>query len=558
MKPASTSLAINSDSILYHSNGRINSDKNNGFSGERNIDSSKNTNPRDNSIVPIPSSSPRSQTQRRDLEQGPDDDDDDDGENDDVALAVIAGGENRDHQQQQRRNMATKREELVLQNKQYTLLNANINMPNNTLDYGLSKRIRVERDYSKGNACQYSLEFPPLLSGKIDEELFKVTIQKINSLFAEAEGAIMINIMEGILACATFYLSQLFLKPHYQRKLDMVEQYIKKSNDEFFIPSSMGLTNNSNNPNHVKDQDLDKHVADIIAREAKQTREKYNRMGVGAYMQKPKSKKIRTNKVFLDNILNEVKSHNTRILESQDKKSSSKGGKYSDQGESQEMKEKSESCGFSNRVNRSEEDDDDDDDDDNVKNRTTRRYDKVKETNAHDSKNSRISDYSDHNDHGYSKKSNPKESGPKLIFKGRGDHYSGSRSHMDKYFDPNYDPRADMEEFLSYSNNTKRINSSGSGSSSVGGSCYKMLGNDFMDQFCETISTKKKASSTSKSHKKSKKKKKRKEKHSEKKDDGSVGSDSDNDGEKKELDLQVIVERKRRKLHSQTKRNKKN
>lgn len=48
----------------------------------------------------------------------------------------------------------------------YPLPPAEVNPPFNLVDYSISKRIRIERDYSKGNACQFSLEVPKALENK--------------------------------------------------------------------------------------------------------------------------------------------------------------------------------------------------------------------------------------------------------------------------------------------------------------------------------------------------------------------------------------------------------
>ncbi|KAG9043710.1 hypothetical protein FS837_009216 [Tulasnella sp. UAMH 9824] len=68
----------------------------------------------------------------------------------------------------------------------------------------------------------------------------------------------------------------------------------------------------------VTDEDLDKHVADLILREAKQKEEKYfGKEGVRAYYPDEPENKPRPNKRFLSSIIKTVDEHNAVVIETQ-------------------------------------------------------------------------------------------------------------------------------------------------------------------------------------------------------------------------------------------------
>ncbi|THH31024.1 hypothetical protein EUX98_g3156 [Antrodiella citrinella] len=72
--------------------------------------------------------------------------------------------------------------------------------------------------------------------------------------------------------------------------------------------------------NTVTDQDLDRHIAELILKEAKQKAEKYGKDGIQAYLPQAgwtDSNAPRPNKRFLSNIIRSTDDHNKTILRAQ-------------------------------------------------------------------------------------------------------------------------------------------------------------------------------------------------------------------------------------------------
>ncbi|KAJ3553804.1 hypothetical protein NM688_g3422 [Phlebia brevispora] len=67
----------------------------------------------------------------------------------------------------------------------------------------------------------------------------------------------------------------------------------------------------------VADDDLDRHVAELILKEAKQKLEKYNKDGIKAYLPQAESNAPKTNKRFLSSIIRSTDDHNKTILRAQ-------------------------------------------------------------------------------------------------------------------------------------------------------------------------------------------------------------------------------------------------
>ncbi|PSS29790.1 hypothetical protein PHLCEN_2v2938 [Hermanssonia centrifuga] len=69
--------------------------------------------------------------------------------------------------------------------------------------------------------------------------------------------------------------------------------------------------------NNVTDDDLDRHIAELILKEAKQKAERYAKEGIRAYLPQPESNVPKTNKRFLSSIIRNTDDHNKTILRAQ-------------------------------------------------------------------------------------------------------------------------------------------------------------------------------------------------------------------------------------------------
>ncbi|TFY73282.1 hypothetical protein EWM64_g10731 [Hericium alpestre] len=67
----------------------------------------------------------------------------------------------------------------------------------------------------------------------------------------------------------------------------------------------------------ITDDDLDRHVAELILKEAKQKAERYSKEGIRAFLPQQDSNAPKTNKRFLSSIIRSTDDHNKAILREQ-------------------------------------------------------------------------------------------------------------------------------------------------------------------------------------------------------------------------------------------------
>ncbi|KAJ2014202.1 Golgin sub A member 7 [Coemansia sp. RSA 455] len=127
----------------------------------------------------------------------------------------------------------------VCARKTYALPASSDSAPQNALQHSQAHRIRIERDYSTGDARQFSLKLPDALAGRIDGQRFMQFVSHINERLAKAEGATARNVLEGCLAFATLYLSTLVIKPHFKKTVDEISRYIYHVNNTLFRPAGL-------------------------------------------------------------------------------------------------------------------------------------------------------------------------------------------------------------------------------------------------------------------------------------------------------------------------------
>lgn len=78
------------------------------------------------------------------------------------------------------------------------------------------KLVRIERDYSDGELCQFEPIFPMELDGRVNPQDFSKTIAHLNSLLQKAHKPLN-SVFDNMLECLTLYMSSLFYKSHYKR-----------------------------------------------------------------------------------------------------------------------------------------------------------------------------------------------------------------------------------------------------------------------------------------------------------------------------------------------------
>lgn len=78
-------------------------------------------------------------------------------------------------------------------------------------------RVFIQRDYSDGVGVKFETKLPTELHGKIDSSEFEEVIDRINSIYAEAERLSARTYLENCFACLTAYLLLLCMPTNYEK-----------------------------------------------------------------------------------------------------------------------------------------------------------------------------------------------------------------------------------------------------------------------------------------------------------------------------------------------------
>ncbi|CAG8784798.1 25578_t:CDS:2, partial [Dentiscutata erythropus] len=76
--------------------------------------------------------------------------------------------------------------------------------------------IRIERDYCKGELCQFQDSFPVEIDGRVNPRRFQRTINTLNQKLEKAFDP-KYNCLDNFLACVTIYTSTLCIRPHFEK-----------------------------------------------------------------------------------------------------------------------------------------------------------------------------------------------------------------------------------------------------------------------------------------------------------------------------------------------------
>jgi hypothetical protein len=83
-------------------------------------------------------------------------------------------------------------------------------------------KVFIQRDYSEGVGVRFDTKLPSELQGKIGETEFEAVIERINSIYAEAESLSAATCLENCLACMTAYLILICMPTNYEKVLEIV------------------------------------------------------------------------------------------------------------------------------------------------------------------------------------------------------------------------------------------------------------------------------------------------------------------------------------------------
>ncbi|ORX77154.1 hypothetical protein BCR32DRAFT_270835 [Anaeromyces robustus] len=105
----------------------------------------------------------------------------------------------------------------------------------------VERYVRIERDYSHGELCQFNVEFPPLLAGRIEKSIFIDTLTLINQLLYDAESISFMNCFDILLSYATMYTLDCCYVTTYEKKLRKLSEMIAEQNRIIYEPKGLHI-----------------------------------------------------------------------------------------------------------------------------------------------------------------------------------------------------------------------------------------------------------------------------------------------------------------------------
>jgi len=106
----------------------------------------------------------------------------------------------------------------------------------------VEKYIRIERDYSQhGEICQFEVEFPSVLAGRIEKTIFEDTLNLINQQLYDAERISFMNFFDVLISCLSIYTIDFCYKTTYERKLKKLSDTIAEQNRIIYEPKGLHI-----------------------------------------------------------------------------------------------------------------------------------------------------------------------------------------------------------------------------------------------------------------------------------------------------------------------------
>ncbi|UZJ54351.1 hypothetical protein CBS101457_003671 [Exobasidium rhododendri] len=100
--------------------------------------------------------------------------------------------------------------------------------------------VRIERDYSGGELCQFHPTFPLELEGRITPTAFSETINDINVIIIEANDSAW-ACLDNTLSVLSLYTSSFILGSKYRREMKRLERRMAEANRNSFNPVGLNL-----------------------------------------------------------------------------------------------------------------------------------------------------------------------------------------------------------------------------------------------------------------------------------------------------------------------------
>ncbi|PWN33319.1 uncharacterized protein FA14DRAFT_124421 [Meira miltonrushii] len=100
--------------------------------------------------------------------------------------------------------------------------------------------VRIERDYTVGELCQFHPTFPLELEGRISPTLYSETINDLNVIIIKANDPLWACI-DNTLAVLTLYISPYIFGSKYKRETNNLRKRINEANQKNFNPVGLNL-----------------------------------------------------------------------------------------------------------------------------------------------------------------------------------------------------------------------------------------------------------------------------------------------------------------------------
>ncbi|BGP47245.1 hypothetical protein JCM10450v2_003097 [Rhodotorula kratochvilovae] len=100
--------------------------------------------------------------------------------------------------------------------------------------------IRVERDYTAGETCQFWSGWIWELEGRVSPTDYQNTLNEVNVVLASAHNPAK-SFFDNCLAILTLYISPLLLTSHYEREMRQLHDLLARANRELYNPVGLNL-----------------------------------------------------------------------------------------------------------------------------------------------------------------------------------------------------------------------------------------------------------------------------------------------------------------------------
>ncbi|KAL8290118.1 hypothetical protein RQP46_003057 [Phenoliferia psychrophenolica] len=100
--------------------------------------------------------------------------------------------------------------------------------------------VRIERDYSGGELCQFWSGWIWELEGRVSPTEYQNTLNELNTVLASAHNPYK-SLFDNTLAILTLYISPQILGSHYEREMKKFDKALEKANREIYNPAGLNI-----------------------------------------------------------------------------------------------------------------------------------------------------------------------------------------------------------------------------------------------------------------------------------------------------------------------------